>query len=61
MLRVRVRDLQKELASAGGCANRQAKLLHVHIMYVYMWARLPPQILAFLGKDKFDMFNISAI
>ena len=26
-----------------------------------LWARLPPQILAFFGKDKFDMFNISAI
>ena len=31
-------------------------------MYVYVYmSRLPPQILAFFGKDKFDMFNISAI
>ena len=32
-----------------------------YYIYICLRARLPPQILALFGKDKFDMFNISAI
>ena len=39
---------------------KKCRYVYMYI-YICLWARLPPQILAFLGKDKFDMFNISAI
>ena len=35
--------------------------IYIYIQPYSLWARLPPQIQAFFGKDEFDMFNISAI
>ena len=46
------------------CADFPRSHTHIYIninINKCLWARLPPQILAFLGKDKFDVFNISAI
>ena len=50
--------LMLEIPNLGPAFNSTACMIYI---YICLWARLPPQILAFLGKDKFDMFNMSAI